>query len=130
MNFRLSKKNIMHLESEVSDLLKSELNAFKFPVKLVYKFKTNDSSESIPFKVLFIVPKRYLKKAFKRNLIRRRMKEAFRLNQEIISKSIPQNTTVLLALIYVSKDEVSFKHIQDSIVYLLKQIDLNEGNYS
>jgi ribonuclease P protein component len=84
----------------------------------------------MPFKVLFIVPKRYLKKAFKRNLIRRRMKEAFRLNQEIISKSIPQNTTVLLALIYVSKDEVSFKHIQDSIVYLLKQIDLNEGNYS
>ncbi|MDI3527053.1 MAG: ribonuclease protein component [Tenuifilum sp.] len=130
MNFRLRKKNILHLESEVSDLLKSELNAFKFPVKLVYKFKTNDSSESMPFKVLFIVPKRYLKKAFKRNLIRRRMKEAFRLNQEIISKSIPQNTTVLLALIYVSKDEVSFKHIQDSIVYLLKQIDLNEGNYS
>lgn len=125
MALLLRKKNIIHLESEVSSLLKSELTRFQFPIKLLYEIK--DCAEHRPldnvnFKVIFITPKRYLKKAYKRNLVRRRIKEAFRINQKLLDHYRHDGKIVLMAFIYVSSDVLPFKQIESAVVKLITDL--------
>ncbi len=123
----LRKKNILRLESEISSLLKSDKSKFRYPVKLIYKIYTheelNGNPIEPPYKVLFIVPKRNLKKAFKRNLIKRRLREAFRINQGAITNNLRfKGRQVKLCFIYVSSDVLPFSQIELAVVNLINHI--------
>ncbi|HET54478.1 MAG TPA: hypothetical protein ENN33_04605 [Ignavibacteria bacterium] len=125
MPLTLKKKNIIHLENEVNSLLKSELSRFHYPLKLIYQVEDrtlNNINENPNFKVIFIIPKRYLKKACKRNLAKRRLKEAFRINQNLLKHFKESGKTVYLAFIYVSAEVVSFKQLKSSVVKLITDL--------
>lgn len=122
---KLRKKNIIHLENEVNSLLKSELTRFQYPIKLIYQVdeRIPDGIEESPhYKVIFIIPKRYLKKAYKRNLAKRRLREAFRINQNLLDQFRESGKTVYLAFIYVSAEVVPFKQMETSVVKLLTDL--------
>ncbi len=67
--------------------------------------------------LLFTVPKRFHKRANKRNLLRRRVKEAYRLN-----KSILEGLSLHIALVYSTKEALDYAHISKSVVRILHQI--------
>jgi ribonuclease P protein component len=71
---------------------------------------------------MFVVSKRSFKRAVKRNLIRRHMREVFRLNVHTIFDSIPENKRVDIALIFVSKDIVETPVIEKSVNELLHKL--------
>jgi ribonuclease P protein component len=80
---------------------------------------------------LFSVPRKKFKLAVRRNLIRRRMKEAYRLNKGIVLNSIGSKPIQLrVALLYIATDTCDFFKIQDAIVLALKdmakRIDSND----
>ncbi|MEW5846861.1 MAG: ribonuclease P protein component [Bacteroidota bacterium] len=124
MSLLLRKKNIIHLESEVNSLLNSGLTRFHYPIKLIYQVKeiSENSQEQPHFKVIFIVPKRYLKKANKRNLAKRRVKEAFRINQNILAHFREEGKTIHLAFIYVSAEVLPFKQLESAVVNLITDL--------
>jgi len=125
MPLTLRKNNIIHLENEVNSLLKSELTRFHYPIKLIYQVEdrsTNGIMENSHFKVIFIIPKRYLKKANNRNLAKRRLKEAFRINQNLLDQFKESEKTVYLAFIYVSTEVVSFKQMESAVVKLITDL--------
>lgn len=68
--------------------------------------------------VLISVSKRNFKKAVDRNLLKRRIKEAYRLEKEML-KNKP---TQLLALLYTSKTVLSSKDIHHGLENVLKKI--------
>ena len=80
-------------------LFESGESGFVYPLRYVWIAE----ADGIPsVEVLFSVPKKFQKRANKRNLQRRRMKEAYRLNKEIFDRE--GNPVALdLALIYSSK---------------------------
>lgn len=122
---KLRKKNIIHLENEVNSLLKSEYSHFHYPIKLIYQVEEripDGFKENPHFKVLFIIPKRYLKKASKRNLAKRRLREAFRINQNLLDPYRESGKTIYLAFIYVSAEVVSFKQLELAVVKLLSNL--------
>ena len=129
MSLILRKNSILHLENEINSLLKSEFLLFHYPIKLIYKVENinpNGIKKNPHFKVLFIIPKRYLKKACKRNLAKRRLKEAFRINQNLLDLYKESGKTVYLAFIYVSAEIVSFKQLELAVVKLLSNLKQNE----
>ena len=84
---------------------------FAYPIRAVCK-----PSEETLTQVLFSVPKRQFKHAVDRNLIRRRMKEAYRLNKELLNKPY------YISFIYVGKVIENYAAIEKGIKKCLKKL--------
>ncbi len=78
-------------------------------------------NEQMNVEVLFSTPKKFLKRANKRNKVRRRMREAYRLNKDILYAS--NNPRMLqVALIYSSKEVIDFKTIENATKRILEKL--------
>ena len=73
-----------------------------------------------PTQVLFSVPKRAFKKAVDRNLVRRRCREAYRLNKRILHK--PMAPPVAITFLYTAKSKISFEDIEKGMKLALKRM--------
>ena len=74
--------------------------------------------------VLFSVPKRFLKRANKRNLVRRRAKEAYRLGKgEIVAAAGKRK--VRIALVYSTKKIHEYRTINNAVERILGEISRN-----
>lgn len=71
--------------------------------------------------VIFSVPKRMHKRAVRRNLLRRRTKEAYRLNKQPLHDAAAGHT-VSLALVYSSKQAHEYKTIENAVTKILSEV--------
>ena len=70
---------------------------------------------------LFSVPKKFHKRANRRNLLRRRTKEAYRLQKQLLTNHCGQSN-VDLALIYSSKEVLPYKTIAHAVRRILENV--------
>ncbi len=96
---------------------------FAYPIRVVFQpIIIVESAESSPqnfpqkSQVLFSVPKRQFKHAVDRNLIRRRMKEAYRLNNQLLTR------TFSIAFIYIGKEIEDYKAIEKGMKGAFRKI--------
>jgi len=72
-------------------------------------------------KVLISVPKKIFKKAVDRNLLKRRMREAYRRNKnQLIEHFSSNNKSINLMFIYYAETINTYSEIENKIVLLLK----------
>lgn len=128
MRLFLRKQNRLSHEKDISLLFKDGGSFFRYPVRLVFRLR--DFSGDVNFRVMVVVSKRYFKRANKRNLLKRRLKESFRINQHIISENIPEGKTLDLAFIYVSSEILEYQQIEQSVLELLHRINTNFSKQS
>lgn len=93
-------------------------SGFVHPLRYVW---TAESDERPSVEVLFSVPKKFQKRANKRNLQRRRMKEAYRLNKASFDHD-GHPVAVDIALIYSSKEILPYRVIEHAVQKILEQI--------
>ena len=73
--------------------------------------------------VMFSVPKKFHKRANKRNLLKRRMREAYRLNREELRVKLEEGgKRINLALVYSTKDVLSYKTIENAVQRILHKV--------
>lgn len=90
------------------------------PLKCVFMFC---KSEKGSLQALFAVPKRNFKRAVKRNLMRRRMKESYRLHKnELRQAAIDAGISISVHLCYYSREELTYKEIDNGIRTIIKEI--------
>jgi ribonuclease P protein component len=114
---QLPKNERLHAEKSIKELFHEGSSFFLFPFKVQFFVK-----KDVPLgtqKVLFSVSKRKFKKAVDRNFVKRRIKEAYRLNKHLIT--LP-NIELNIGFIYVAGNLMEFSEIQPKIILCLKKL--------
>jgi len=93
-------------------------SGFIFPFRYVW-YAEPDTERSV--EVLFSVPKKFHKRANRRNLLRRRTKEAYRLQKQLLRDG-GAAVNVDLALIYSSKEVLPYKTVAHAVRKVLETI--------
>ncbi|TVR41371.1 MAG: ribonuclease P protein component [Bacteroidia bacterium] len=117
---------------------------FQYPFRVTYFCMPEDSSRKIfsgreippgvifqyPAKCVIGVSKHHVKKATKRNHIKRMVKEAYRKNKSTLYTFLQdRHANCLLALIYVSGKALPFREIEKKVKGVLGKLteEINEG---
>ena len=118
--YALAKSERLSSLTAVRRLFKDGASGFVYP----FRYMTIIEESATPsVEVLFSVPKRYHKRANKRNTLRRRMKEAYRLNKaSLIANTTQRGLGVDIALVYSSKEVLPYKTIENAICKILAEI--------
>lgn len=90
------------------------------PLKMI--LRASQSTQSYPARMMFVVPKKKFKRAHDRNLLKRRMREAYRINKnEFYAMLNEKELKVSCAIIYTSGKTDTYAVIQNAIIEILKQ---------
>jgi ribonuclease P protein component len=118
--YALAKSERLSSLTAVRRLFKDGASGFVYPFRYMY---ITDESTTPSVEVLFSVPKRYHKRANKRNTLRRRMKEAYRLNKASLTESATQRGVDMdIALVYSAKEVLPYKTIENAICKILAEV--------
>lgn len=113
----LPRAERLRMLGAIRRLFESGEGGFVYPFRyLLYA----EADTHFSTRVLFSVPKRYHKRANKRNLLKRRTREAYRLHKALLQNEKP--LALDLALIYSAKEVVDFRKVESSVKRILHQI--------
>jgi len=91
------------------------------PLRVVYRVISSDESLP-PLRVLISVPKRNFKKAVDRNLIRRRIKEAWRKNKQPLMMMPEKGKRLELALLWIDTEIRTYDDIEKCVIEVMGRL--------
>lgn len=115
MKYSLPKSERLHAEKSIKELFEKGSSFFLYPFKIM--FWVGEGLEGTSNQVLFSVSKKKIKKATGRNYIKRRLKEAYRLN-----KSLLPPAGLLLGFVFVGEAKMSFGEIEPKMKLVLQKL--------
>ena len=121
MHFKYPKKEKLCSKILISKLFENSHRLSKYPLKLLW-IETELPAE-VPIQSTISVSKRRFKKAVTRILLKRRIREAFRLNKnELYQNVIAENKQIALMIIYQSNDIFPYSNIEKSMKFLFEEL--------
>jgi ribonuclease P protein component len=117
-SFSFPKSERLNKKKVIQELFDKSSSFYLYPFRVYFQLSSDPESHQ----VMFSVSKRNFKKATDRNLIKRRMREAYRLNKA----AIPGTSKLQMAYIYTAKEILMFEAIRDKLLLSFKRFEENE----
>jgi ribonuclease P protein component len=117
----LRKSEHLYEKKAIETLFETGKTVSLSPVRLLWN--AYEGVSELPVKVAFTVPRRSFKKAVDRNLLKRRMREAYRKNKYILYGAAETAMKHYhLMFVYSAKDKALYAEIESKIVLTLQRI--------
>lgn len=123
MDFTFTKIERLCSKKAIDDLFAHGKSKTQFPFKLLYK--PSEFESTFPVRAMFVVPKKKHKRANKRNIIKRRMREVYRLNKHILYSALTVQKLDLM-FICLSNEELEYTVIEKSMLQLMEALGKQE----
>ena len=95
-----------------------------FPLRVVYMTMTQDEGEASlpPTQLLVSVPKKHFKRAVKRNRVKRQVREAYRLQRQIVSLKVKDKQSIVMAFIWLDDKLWPTEMVKQKVGNLMQRI--------
>jgi len=121
ISYKYSKNEKLKSKKAIDHLFNKGKSINAFPIRVIHIQKPE--TEGILINAGVTVSKKNIKLAVNRNLIKRRMREAYRLNNHELKAHLKNtNTELNVMFIYSSKEILPFETIESKIKALLMRL--------
>jgi ribonuclease P protein component len=107
-------------------LFSDRTSFFVYPLKVIYV--ATDHGGNFPVQAAFAASKKIFRKAVDRNLLKRRMREAYRLNKQILYQGAGEKKLVII-FIYIGKEIINFQQIEKALKRALNMVSDNISGF-
>ena len=134
-SFKFQKDERLHHRSLVETLFRKGKSFYEFPFRVSWRKLTEEELQKnfrncVPagigkLQFMVTVPKKKRRHAVDRVLLRRRIREAYRLNRSPFKNKVaedPSIGTLNLAVIYIHDQNLSYKAIEHGMISLLNKL--------
>lgn len=116
--YTLSKEERLSWKRYIDQLFAKGQSFVAFPLRVVYLPVEEDLLA--PVSILISVPKKKFKRAVKRNLIKRQIREVYRVRKyTLIDPLVEKNSRMLVAFLYLDKEIRSFAEMEKAMTKAL-----------
>ena len=119
--FEFPKKQKLCSETAIKDMFYNGKSFTTSALRLVWK--EDNGKDEVTIKSIIVVPKKKIRLAVKRNIIRRRMKEAYRLHKIELENILKDKKLQLSIAIIYQKDKIlPYKNMEEEIKLILERL--------
>lgn len=121
-DFTFKREERLKSYKVIGQLFKVGQSFGAYPLRLVWnKVEKEEIEGDSPVKFGLSVPKRNFKSAVARNRIRRKVREAWRLNKHMLYKVMAERHGQLAFMVlYTAKEDFSFSQIEAAMIKMIK----------
>ena len=120
--FTLGKEERLKSNLSIQELLKHGKAVSRFPLKIYWDF-TPDPHQKYPVRAAISVPKRKFRRAVDRNLMKRRLREVYRLNKTMLYETLDQRQQKIQLIILLLSDEfIPFDQLEKGMREIFRQL--------
>lgn len=117
---RLYKYEKLCSRTAINNIFQGGKSAICYPLRAAFSIV---EQQETPAQFLITIPKKKIRKAVKRVLLRRRVREAYRLNRNLLIPQLQENgRSIKIAFIYLSDEVADYATIEAKMQALLKKI--------
>ena len=118
----MDKDERLKSNTSIKELLQSGKTISCYPFKIFWKLSDPELHE-LPVKIAISIPKKNIRRAVDRNLIKRGIREVYRKNKYIIFQPLQeQKKKISLLVLYLPKEILRYNQIEPHIIDWLKKL--------
>jgi ribonuclease P protein component len=124
LNNTFPKSERLHSKKLIQELFQKGSFFYSYPFKVLFL----PQPEGVSHQVLISVSKRKFKNATDRNLIKRRIREAYRLNKHTLNSNQEGQHSLSIAYIYTGKEIPTYQFIEAKLSKSLRRLMVEVEN--